>query len=89
MSTTKNRTKTETAERAGFWTTVRDDLREHRQARANRAALLRDLEGYHSRSDILDLMAAADRHHGPQAELMRDILHSKLAHASRGSLLIG
>ena len=40
-------------------------------------------------TDILDLLAAADRHDGPQAELMRSILQSKLAHAGRGSLMVG
>ena len=46
---------------------------------------MRDLDGYHSRADIDDLLAAVDRHEGPEAELMRTILHSKLQHAQRGS----
>ncbi|MBK6441720.1 MAG: hypothetical protein IPF90_06095 [Actinomycetales bacterium] len=83
-------TSTDTTDtRPGFWASVRDDLRERREARALRANLYRELDGYHSRSDILDLLAAADRHDGPQAELMRSILQSKLAHAGRGSLMVG
>ena len=68
---------------------VRDDLQERREARAARARLMRDLDGYHSRADIDDLLAAVDRHEGPEAELMRTILHSKLQHAQRGSLIAG
>ena len=68
---------------------VRDDLQERREARAARARLMRDLDGYQSRVDIDDLLAAVDRHEGPEAELMRTILHSKLQHAQRGSLLAG
>lgn len=97
MSTTTKNTKTtktmtsadNTTARPSFWASVRDDLRERREARAQRASLYRELNGYHSRADILDLLAAADRHDGPQAELMRSILQSKLAHAGRGSLMVG
>jgi hypothetical protein len=97
MSTTTKNTKTtktmtstdNTTARPSFWASVRDDLRERREARAQRASLYRELNGYHSRTDILDLLAAADRHDGPQAELMRSILQSKLAHAGRGSLMVG
>jgi hypothetical protein len=95
MSTTTKNTKTtmtstdNTTARPSFWASVRDDLRERREARAQRASLYRELNGYHSRTDILDLLAAADRHDGPQAELMRSILQSKLAHAGRDSLMVG
>lgn len=65
---------------------VRDDLQERREARTARKQLMRELDGYHSRADIDDLLAAVDRHEGPEAEIMRTILHSKLAHAQRGSL---
>ena len=47
--------------------------------------MFRELEGYQSRGDILDLLAAADRHEGPEAELMRGVLQSKLADVNRSS----
>ena len=86
MSTSTTTTPTTTTERSGFWASVRDDLRERREARAIRAQMFRELEGYQSRGDILDLLAAADRHDGPEAELMRGVLQSKLADASRLSI---
>ncbi len=99
MRTTKNSTPPRTtpistpskADRrgSGFWADIRDDLRDRREARTARAHLVKQLDGYHSRSDILDLLAAADRYDGAEAELMRDVLNSKLAHAERGSLRVG
>ncbi len=89
---TKQSTTTTTRTSAGIadrWSTLRDELRERRQKRIATAALERQLTGYHSRGDILDLLAAADRHDGPNAELMRSVLQSKLAHAGRGSYLAG
>ena len=85
MSTSTTTTPTTTTERTGFWASVRDDLRERREARAIRAQMFRELEGYQSRGDILDLLAAADRHEGPEAELMRGVLQSKLADVNRSS----
>jgi hypothetical protein len=84
MSTTEN-----TTTRTTFWAGVRDELRERREARVARHHLVRELEGYQSRGDIIDLLAAADRHEGPQAELMRDVLQTKLAHAYHGTRLVG
>lgn len=37
------------------------------------------LSSYNSPSDIDDILAAADRHDGPEAELMREILTDNLA----------
>jgi hypothetical protein len=88
MSTTTKTTAT-TSTSTGFWAGVRDDLRERREARLARHHLVRDLEGYRSRSDIIDLLAAVDRHEGPQAELMRDVLQTKLAYAYQGTRLVG
>ena len=73
MSTSTTTTPTTTTERSGFWASVRDDLRERREARAIRAQMFRDL------------LAAADRHEGPEAELMRGVLQSKLADVNRSS----
>lgn len=61
-----------------FLATVRDELREQRQARRQHRALVRELSGYTSRSEIDDLMAILDHETGPEAEKMREILNQNL-----------
>ncbi len=58
-----------------FLATLRDDLRQQRQARREYRTLVRDLSSYTSRSDIDDLMAIVDRESGPEAETIREILN--------------
>ena len=45
-----------------LWTTVKDELRERREARAAEAALRADLANYRTPSDIEDLLASVDSH---------------------------
>ena len=96
MSTTTKNTKTtkntttstdNTTARPSFWASVRDDLRERREARAQRASLYRELNGYHSRTDILDLLVALDhrsQHERPRPgsggafRLLRSAVHQVL-----------
>ena len=57
-----------------LWTTVKDELRERREARAAEAALRADLANYRTPSDIEDLLASVDSHDTPEAEMIRDVL---------------
>lgn len=67
-----------------FLATLRDDLRQQRQARREYRTLVRDLASYTSRSDIDDLMAIVDRESGPEAETIREILNqNRQAHHRR------
>jgi hypothetical protein len=61
-----------------LWTTVKDELRERREARAAVAALRADLAHYRTPSDIDDLLAAVDAQETPEAELIRGILMDNL-----------
>ncbi|HQW75100.1 MAG TPA: hypothetical protein PLG46_13490, partial [Ornithinibacter sp.] len=56
-----------------LWTTVKDELRERREARAAEAALRADLANYRTPSDIEDLLASVDSHDTPEAEMIRDV----------------
>jgi hypothetical protein len=58
---------------------IRESLRTRREAAAARRDMERLLSSYNSPSDIDDILAAADRHDGPEAELMREILTDNLA----------
>lgn len=60
------------------WTTVRDELRERRQARAEYRALERDLESYNTRAQVDDLLASISNAEGPGAEHVRQILARNL-----------
>ena len=61
-----------------LWTTVKDELRERREARAAEAALRADLANYRTPSDIEDLLASVDSHDTPEAEMIRDVLMDSL-----------
>ena len=61
-----------------LWTTVKDELRERREARAAEAALRADLASYRTPSDIEDLLASVDSHDTPEAEMIRDVLMDNL-----------
>ncbi len=90
MNTTKDTPTTTgaTSGLAGLWGSLRDELRVRRAARQAHARLLRELDAYHTRSEIEDLLAAADRSESPEAEMIRRILHDKLARLARGNSLL-
>ena len=62
-----------------LWTSVRDELREARAARAARKALEHDLAGYTSQADLNDLGAILDRHSAEETADIRRILTTRLA----------
>ena len=61
-----------------LWTTVKDELRERREARAAHNALRADLAHYRTPSEIDDLLASVDAQEGPEAEEIRGILTENL-----------
>ena len=70
-----------------IWTTVKDELRERREARAAHNALRADLAHYRTPSDIEDLLASVDTQDTPEAEIIRDVLMDNLrAYHQRRSL---
>jgi hypothetical protein len=62
-----------------LWTSVRDELRDARAARAARKALEHDLAGYRSQADLNDLGAILDRHSAEETADIRRILSTRLA----------
>jgi hypothetical protein len=58
-------------------TTVRDQIRETREARTARAALQRELSSYHSDADLNDLHAILDRYNDRETAQIRRILASQ------------
>ena len=62
-----------------LWTSVRDELREARAARAARKALEHDLSGYRSQADLNDLGAILDRHTPEETADIRRILATRLS----------
>jgi hypothetical protein len=72
---------------SSIWTTVKDELRERREARAARTALRADLAHYRTPSDIEDLLASVDSQDSPEADVIRDVLMDNLrAYHQRRSL---
>ena len=63
---------------SALWTTVKDELRERREARAARQALEADLAAYRTPADIEDLLASVDREDSPEADVIRGILTDNL-----------
>ena len=59
--------------------TVRDDLRERREARASYRALRQEFATYRTEGEINDLLGVLSAQEGPEAEQIRDILLSNLA----------
>jgi hypothetical protein len=55
-------------------TSVRDDLRERREARAVRRKLQRELATYSTRAEVDDLMALLHHQESAQADQVRGIL---------------
>jgi hypothetical protein len=62
-----------------LWTSVRDELREARAARAARKALEHDLAGYTTQADLNDLGAILDRHSAEETADIRRILATRLS----------
>jgi len=76
MNTTTHRTQT--ASPTKIWATVRDELRERRQDRAEYRALERDLATYSTSAEINDLLGSVSSTEGPDAERVRLILARNL-----------
>jgi len=57
-----------------LWTSVRDQLRESRDAHAARAALEHELASYNSQADLNDLHAILDRYSDTETRDIRRIL---------------
>ena len=55
-------------------TTLRSQLRERRQERAEHRALVRDLSGYRTPSEVDELLAVLEQQAGPEADQVRDIV---------------
>ena len=62
---------------ASLWTSVRDQIRDSREAHASRAALERELASYNSESDLDDLHAILDRYNDRDTAQIRRILAAK------------
>ena len=61
--------------------TVRDELRERRQARASRRTLERELASYDTPAQVNDLLGTLVGHEDAQAQEIRDIvLRNELRH---------
>ena len=60
-----------------LWTSVRDELRQARAARAARKALEHDLASYTSQADLNDLGAILNRHSEEETRDIRRILASR------------
>jgi hypothetical protein len=64
---------------SSLWTTVKDELRERREARAALSALRADLAHYRTPAEIDDLLASIDAQEvTPEAELIRGVLLDNL-----------
>jgi len=66
--------QTKTRPLASLWTTVREQLRETRDAHAEHAALQRELAAYSSPEDLNDLHAILDRYPDQETADIRRIL---------------
>jgi len=62
-----------------LWTSVRDELRQARAARAARKALEHDLASYTTEADLNDLGAILDRHTPEETADIRRILAVRLS----------
>jgi hypothetical protein len=69
--------ETTTRPRTSLWTTVRSQLRDHREAHAAHTALERELASYNSPEDLNDLHAILDRYSDRETAQIRRILATK------------
>jgi hypothetical protein len=72
---------------ASLWTTVRDDLRERRDARAAHRALQRELATYTTPAEVDDLLSALRREDSAANDEIRGILDRNLQQRHRTSQL--
>ncbi len=63
-----------------LWTTVSDDLRERRQARAARRTLERELATYTTPAEVEDLLGAMRGRDDAESDAIRDLLIRNLQH---------
>ena len=63
---------------SALWTSVKDELRARREARAALTTLRADLEHYRTPAEIDDLLACVDAQDTPEAEMIRGILSENL-----------
>lgn len=59
-------------------TTLRDERRERREARAEYLALQRELSSYRTAREVDDLLGVIAHQEGPEAQQIRDILTDNL-----------
>ncbi len=85
MNTTTQTTETARTRSHRAWATVRDELRERRQARAEYRSLERDLASYVTRAEVDDLLASVGPTEGPDAERIRLILARNLQRSQLAS----
>ena len=78
MNKTPQSSETARKRSQNLWATMRDELRERRQDRAEYRALERDLASYNTRADIDDLLGSIRLVEGPDAERIRLILARNL-----------
>ena len=62
----------------GFFSTIRDELRERREARARYVDLKRELGSYRTPHEVNDLLGVVMNQEGPAADEIRDILLDNL-----------
>ena len=67
--------------------TVRDELRERRQARAEYRALERSLATYNTRTQVDDLLGSIRGVEGADAERVRTILTRNLQHPQQRNMI--
>ncbi|HSO65004.1 MAG TPA: hypothetical protein VLQ78_07870 [Ornithinibacter sp.] len=61
-----------------LWTTVKDELRERREARVALDTLRADLSHYRTPHEIDDLLASVDAQDTPESEMIRGVLMDNL-----------
>ena len=82
MNTIANQSTTTSRRSLQLWTSVRDELRERRQARTERRALEHDLSAYTKPAEIDDLLAVIENEDSFAADQVRAILGRNLQLAS-------
>jgi protein-disulfide isomerase-like protein with CxxC motif len=71
------------AEATTRWARLTETVRSHRAERAAEAQLRRELAAYDTPAAIADLLAAAERYDGTEAEVVKQILSANLAEVGR------
>jgi hypothetical protein len=66
-----------------LWVSVRDELSERRQQRAEHRVLRAELASYRTPAEVEDLLSSLRGAQGSEAAEVRDILHRNLMQVSR------